>query len=71
MKGLAPEGIEAKVTADKGGVSNVVLQPNPDIQGQRLSFAFEPKGTDVAELRAELVRGDQRLTEAWIYRWTP
>lgn len=71
MKELAAEGVEAKVSSNVGGVSNVVLQPNPDIKGQRLSFAFEPKGAEVAELRAELVRGDQRLTETWIYRWTP
>lgn len=71
MKQLSAEGIEAKVSANTGRVSNIVLQPNPDIQGQRLSFAFEPQGAEVAELRAELVRGTERLTETWIYRWTP
>ncbi|MBS7539836.1 OpgD/OpgG family glucan biosynthesis protein [Ancylobacter lacus] len=71
VKDVALDGLEARVSASGGAISNIVLQPNPDIGGLRLSFAFEPKGADVAELRANVVRGEQRLSETWIYRWTP
>jgi glucans biosynthesis protein len=71
VKGLPPDAIEPKVSTNGGKVSSVVLQPNPDIDGLRLSFALEPGGAEVCELRAEVVRGDERLTETWIYRWTP
>jgi len=70
MRNLALDGVEAKVSTSAGAISNVVLQPNADIEGLRLSFMFETRGVDLAELRAELVRGDERLAETWIYRWT-
>lgn len=70
IKNLPPEGLNARVTANEGEVSNVVLQPHPDIQGWRIAFVFEPKGAEVAELRAEMVRGEERLSESWVYRWT-
>ncbi|MEW6121982.1 MAG: glucan biosynthesis protein G [Pseudomonadota bacterium] len=71
VKGLALDGVKPAVSTNSGQVSNVVLQPNPEIQGLRLSFAFEPKGAEVAELRAQVMQGDERLSETWIYRWTP
>ncbi|MBS9476993.1 glucan biosynthesis protein [Ancylobacter radicis] len=70
IKNLPPENITARVTANTGQVSNIVLQRNPEIEGWRLAFAFEPKGADVAELRAEMLRGEERLSESWVYRWT-
>lgn len=70
IKNLPPEGLNARVTANEGEVSNVVLQPHPDIEGWRIAFVFEPKGAEVAELRAEMVRGEERLSESWVYRWT-
>ena len=70
IRNLPPEGLSARVSASEGEVSNVVLQPHPDIQGWRIAFAFEPKGVEVAELRAEMVRGEERLSESWVYRWT-
>jgi len=70
MKDLALDGVEAKVWTSAGNVSNVVLQPNPDIGGLRLSFTFDTGGAPLSELRALVVRGDQPLTETWMYRWT-
>lgn len=70
VKNLPPEGVAARVTANQGTVSNIVLQRHPDIQGWRIAFAFEPNGLDIAELRAELIRGEERLSESWVYRWT-
>ncbi|ADH90864.1 periplasmic glucan biosynthesis protein MdoG [Ancylobacter novellus DSM 506] len=70
IKSLPPEGLAARVTASEGEVSNIVLQRHPDIEGWRIAFAFAPKGAEVAELRAEMVRGEERLSESWVYRWT-
>ncbi len=70
VKDLPPEGLSARVSAGTGAVSNVVLQRHPDIEGWRIAFTFEPQGADLSELRAEMVRGDQRLSESWVYRWT-
>lgn len=71
MRDLAPEGVEARVSTSAGEISNVVLQQNPEIQGTRLSFMLDPKGTDIAELRAGVFRDQTALSETWIYRWTP
>ncbi|MCK0197684.1 glucan biosynthesis protein G [Ancylobacter sp. 6x-1] len=70
LKGISLDGVEAHVTTNAGAISDIVLQPNPDIEGLRLSFAFDIKGADIAELRAQVVRGEERLSETWIYRWT-
>lgn len=70
IKNLPPEGLAARVSAGTGAISNVVLQRHPDIEGWRMAFTFEPKGADLAELRAEMVRGEERLSESWVYRWT-
>ncbi|MCS0504501.1 glucan biosynthesis protein [Ancylobacter mangrovi] len=70
VKGLSPDGLSAAVTASKGKVSDIVLRPNPDIQGWRISFNFEPQGADLSEMRAEFLRGEEKLAETWVYRWT-
>ncbi|MCK0209709.1 glucan biosynthesis protein G [Starkeya koreensis] len=71
LKGLALDAVSPTVSASAGAVSNVVLQSNPEIGGLRLSFAFEPRGAELAELRAQIAQGEERLSETWIYRWTP
>ena len=58
------------VATDKGEVRNIVAEPNPAIDGWRISFELVPKDTDIAELRAQLLSGDKPLTETWVYRWT-
>ncbi|MBB6307431.1 glucan biosynthesis protein [Xanthobacter tagetidis] len=71
MPGLALDGVRADVSASAGEVRDVVVQPNPEMSGVRLSFAFEPKGAGLSELRARLLKGDTPLSETWLYRWTP
>jgi glucans biosynthesis protein len=63
--------VRADVSASAGEIRDVVLQPNPEMSGMRLSFAFEPKGAGLSELRARLLKGDTPLSETWLYRWTP
>lgn len=71
MAGLALNEVKAEITASQGQVGDVVLQPNPEIGGARLSFAFEPKGAELSELRARLHKAGSPISETWLYRWTP
>jgi glucans biosynthesis protein len=62
---------KANVSASAGKISDAVVSANPLTGGVRLSFAFDPKDSKAAELRAELTFDDERTAETWIYRWTP
>jgi glucans biosynthesis protein len=64
--------VRADLTVDKGKLHRIVLQPNPESKGVRLSFEFEPeKDASRAELRCVLRHGDKALTETWVYQWAP
>jgi glucans biosynthesis protein len=71
LKGIAPADIKASVTSDKGKIRNIVAHPNPEIGGTRLSFQLAAGGEKTVELRAQLLREDEPLSEVWLYRWTP
>ena len=61
---------EAKVSASAGEIRNVVVQPNPETGGLRVSLIFDPKGKELAELRVNLGDWNGRVPETWLYRWT-
>jgi glucans biosynthesis protein len=67
----ALEGLRAEVASSAGEVRNLALYPNPEIDGLRLSFDLSVDGIPSAELRGQLMRGDRRVSEVWLYRWTP
>jgi glucans biosynthesis protein len=71
LKDVPANEVRGNVWADKGKVTNVVTQPNPEIGGWRLSFQLAPEKAAAVELRAQLIRGDAPLSEVWTYRWTP
>ena len=71
LKSLDSKKVKGVVTADKGAVSDIVTQPNPETGGWRLSFAFDVKDQKAIELRAYLAEGNAPVSEIWIYRWTP
>jgi glucans biosynthesis protein len=71
LKGVAAADIKAAVSSDKGTLRNIVVHPNPEIAGTRVSFQLAPGGEKAIELRAQLLRGDDPLSEVWVYRWTP
>ncbi len=71
LKTVPTPEIKAAVTSDKGKLRNVVSQPNPETGGTRLSFQLGPGNEKAIELRAVLVRGEDLLSEVWLYRWTP
>ena len=59
------------VSADKGEIRNLVIYPNPAAGGMRMSFELVPKKEQAIELRAQLMRDDDPISEVWLYRWTP
>ena len=71
LKDVPDNEMRGDVWADKGKITNVVTQPNPESGGWRLSFQLAPEDTPAVELRAQLMRGDTALSEVWTYRWTP
>jgi glucans biosynthesis protein len=62
--------IKADVSASSGEISRVVVQYNNISQSTRLSFEHDVADAELSELRAVLKRGDQKLSETWLYRWT-
>jgi len=61
---------KAAVSASAGEIRDVVVADNPLVGGPRVSFVFDPKQADVAELRVDLGFSDGRKAETWVYRWT-
>jgi len=59
----------ARVDASAGAASAPVVQLNPDIEGLRVSFGFDPKGASASELRLVLQAKDKPVSETWLYRW--
>jgi glucans biosynthesis protein len=70
LKGVPESEVSGEVWADKGKITNVVVRPNAEIGGWRLSFELASENTPAVELRAQLLRGNAALSEVWTYRWT-
>jgi glucans biosynthesis protein len=62
--------VRAVISSNLGKIENAVVQPNPEAGGWRISFELTPGNESVVELRAQLMRGEQPLSEVWVYRWT-
>lgn len=71
LKTIAPADIKATVSSDKAKIRNIVSHQNPETGGIRLSFQLLPGGEKTVELRAQLMRGEELISEAWMDRWTP
>ena len=65
-----PQQLRMQVTVDKGEVHNVTLHMNPDIGGLRASVDLVTANEPVIELRGQVLRQDEPVSEVWIYRWT-
>ncbi|GAN64329.1 glucan biosynthesis protein G [Acetobacter indonesiensis NRIC 0313] len=57
--------------ASVGTIRNVVVEPNPNINGWRTTFEFVPGDEKLAELRCVLASDNGPVSEEWLYRWTP
>ena len=72
LKDIKPETVRAVVSANFGKINNIVVHPNPESGGWRLSFNLAPEKNPVVELRAQLMQNeDDPISEVWVYRWTP
>lgn len=63
--------IEILLRTSEGSVTPGILQRNPDTNGPRLAFTFQPGAAELAEFRAQLRLNGDPLSEVWLYRWTP
>jgi glucans biosynthesis protein len=72
VKALPPDSrLHADVGTSRGVLRNVVVQPNQDIGGWRVTFELIPADTQVADMHCVLLDEHGPLSETWIYRWTP
>ena len=65
------EGVEAVVTASRGELSNIDCYSVKVGTAWRMTFDITASGLDPVDLRAYLKRGDQTLTETWLYQFLP
>jgi glucans biosynthesis protein len=71
LKGLKADSAPTlDVGSDKGKIVSAVTQPNPDVNGWRVSIELDTQDNKLVELHARMMQGDQALSETWIYRWT-
>jgi len=64
------DGLRLDLGASTGKVTNVTLMSNSAMHGLRASFEINPNDADLIELRLRIMRGDNPVTETWLYRWT-
>jgi glucans biosynthesis protein len=65
-----PKALQTTVTASKGAIKNLVLQPNPETGGMRIGFELDTKNENLIELRGQLMAQNKPISETWLYRWT-
>ena len=68
--GEKTDGLRLDLGASRGKVVNTGLVSNSALHGMRASFEIDPNDADLIELRLRIMRGDNPLTETWLYRWT-
>ncbi|MCX7567176.1 glucan biosynthesis protein G [Sulfitobacter sp. F26169L] len=62
--------VDVILRSSHGTTTSGTLQRNPETNGPRLAFTFQPDGADFSEFRVQLHTNDQPLSEIWLYRWT-
>ncbi|WP_166312635.1 glucan biosynthesis protein [Acetobacter estunensis] len=72
---VADKGQDAKFhlipNTSAGTIRNVVVEPNPNINGWRTTFEFYPGDAKLAEMSVVLADEQGPVSEQWMYRWTP
>lgn len=64
------DDLRLDLSASKGKISNAALKSNVSLHGFRASFEVDPNDAELIELRLRVMRGDQPVSETWLYRWT-
>ncbi|MGC3938166.1 glucan biosynthesis protein [Roseobacter sp. EG26] len=70
---LVPEDLarlDIVLRGSAGTVSPGLVQRNPETNGPRLAFTFQPEDARYIEFRAQLRLDGAPLSEVWLYRWT-
>ncbi|MGB5863629.1 MAG: glucan biosynthesis protein G [Sulfitobacter sp.] len=62
--------VDIILRSSHGSTTPGILQRNPETNGPRLAFTFEPGDARYAEFRVQLRTGGAPLSEVWLYRWT-
>lgn len=68
---LSPDGLEVQLSASPGRIVGYTPHPYPERRTLRIAFELDPGSERACELRLVLARAGRRLTETWLYRWTP
>ena len=73
MKRLDPDAtnIEPVCNTSSGEITHSVTHHNPFTDGWRLFFELIPEAGQAADLRCFLRRGQDVLTETWVFKWAP
>ena len=64
------EELTLLLRTNRGEITDGVLQPNPRTGGLRLTFGVNPLDHPSMELRAQLLRENDPVSEVWLYRWS-
>ncbi len=62
--------VQSDIVTSAGRVKDAMAQPNPMVDGWRVSFVLDPGDAKLCDLRCNLKLGDELLSEVWTYRWT-
>ncbi|MEP2654630.1 MAG: glucan biosynthesis protein G [Sedimentitalea sp.] len=62
--------LDIVLRSNGGTTSNGLVQRNPETNGPRLAFTFDPADEGAIEFRAQLRLDGTPLSEVWLYRWT-
>ncbi|AHE98523.1 glucan biosynthesis protein [Thioalkalivibrio paradoxus] len=64
-------GLEPRLEASSGRITDLTARWLPDDSGWRASFLLEPENARPADLRLFLVHDGRPVTETWTYVWHP
>ncbi len=64
-------GVAPTLTAVGGSITMVKTFTDLERKSYRVLFELDPGGANASELRLVLEAKGQRLSETWLYRWTP
>ena len=64
-------GMSPTLTASAGTLTMVKTFPDHERKAFRVLFELDPQGAGSSELRLVLEAQGKRISETWLYRWTP
>jgi periplasmic glucans biosynthesis protein len=65
------DDLRVDLSVSRGSVEEVMIAPLPGNSGRRVTFALDPQGDAPADMRLNLLAGDEPVSETWSYVWYP